>query len=91
MLLDTSGLFCFYHRDEPQHSEAVRLFNAALIKVTHSYVLAEFVPLCQARGVPRGRALEFAVKLLDNPHVEFVWVDQGFAPRRARAVAGEDG
>jgi predicted nucleic acid-binding protein len=39
-------------------------------------VLAEFVPLCQARGLNRAGALSFAVDLLDNPHVEVVWVDE---------------
>ncbi|MER3477525.1 MAG: nucleic acid-binding protein, partial [Leptolyngbya sp. ERB_1_2] len=27
MLLDTAGLLCYLHQDEPQHSEAVRLLN----------------------------------------------------------------
>jgi len=76
MLLDTSGLFCYYHRDEPQHIDAVTFFEAATTKLTHSYVLAEFVPLCQVRGLNRAGALSFVVDLLDNPHVEVVWVDE---------------
>ncbi|MBI4639106.1 MAG: hypothetical protein HY731_00320 [Candidatus Tectomicrobia bacterium] len=57
MLLDTSGLFCYHHRDEPQHPDTVTFFNTATTKLTHSYVLAEFVPLCQARGLDRASAL----------------------------------
>jgi len=39
-------------------------------------VLAEFVPLCQTRGLNRTRVLAFAADLLDNPHVEVIWVDE---------------
>jgi uncharacterized protein len=75
VLLDTSGLFCYHHRDEPQHADAMSYFKAAMIRVTHSYVLAEFVPLCQARGLDRVSALSFAFDMLGNPQVEVVWVD----------------
>ncbi len=74
MLLDTSGLFCYHHRDEPQHADAAIFFKAAPIRLTHSYVLAEFVPLCQTRGLNRREALVFAADLLTNPTVEIVWV-----------------
>jgi len=74
--LDTSGLLCYYHHDEPQHADAVAFFDATTMKLTHSYVLAEFVPLCQARGLNRAGALAFAADLLDNPQVELVWVDE---------------
>jgi predicted nucleic acid-binding protein len=54
----------------------VAFFDAATMKLTHSYVLAEFVPLCQARGLNRAGALAFAADMLDNPQVELVWVDE---------------
>ncbi len=76
MLLDTSGLFCYLHRDELLHAEAVRLFQAAPKLLTHNYVLAEFVALCQARRVNRTAALAFASDLMDNADVEVVWVDR---------------
>ena len=47
MLLDTSGLLCYHHRDERQHAHAVTLFRTAPVRLTHNYVLAELVPLCQ--------------------------------------------
>ncbi len=42
MLLDTSGLLCYHHRDELHHGDAVAFFHAAPYLLTHSYVLAEF-------------------------------------------------
>jgi len=76
MLLDTSGLLCYYHAGERQHADAGTYFNAAPTRLTHSYVLAEFVPLCQSRRLNRVRALEFAADLMDDPLVEVVWVDE---------------
>lgn len=76
MLLDTSGLFCYYHQNELQHADAVTFFKTAPIRLTHSYVLAEFIPLCQTRGLGRGGALTFAADLLDDPLVEIIWVDE---------------
>jgi predicted nucleic acid-binding protein len=55
MFLDTSGLLCFHHRGEAQHQEAVRCFSQATLRVTHSYVLAEFIALAQARRLPARR------------------------------------
>src|SRR5262249_41507213 len=34
-------------------AEAVRFFRSASLRLTHGYVLAEFVALAQARGLPR--------------------------------------
>jgi len=76
MLLDTSGLFSYYHRNESQHADAVTFFKAASTRLTHNYVLAEFVPLCQTRGLNRVEALTFVADLLDDPLVEVVWVDE---------------
>ena len=76
MLLDTSRLFCVHQKDEPQHSQALTYFRAASTRMTHSYVLAEFVPLCHVRGVPREAALSFVTTLIDNPLVYMIWVDE---------------
>ena len=46
------------------------------MRLTHSYVLAEFVSLCQARALNRVNALAFVADLLDNLHVEVLWVDE---------------
>lgn len=84
MLLDTSGLFCYHHQGEPQHREAVWLLDGSTASLTHSYVLAEFVALANARRVPRLAALTFVADLLENPDIETVWVDE---PLHREAVA----
>ena len=76
MLLDTSGLLSYFDRGDMRHLDAVTLFQAAPRRLTHSYVMAEFVPLCQVRRLNRTAALSFATDLLDNPRVEVVWVEE---------------
>jgi predicted nucleic acid-binding protein len=44
--------------------------------LTHSYILAEFVPLCQTRRLNRAHSLAFVESFLDDPDVEIVWVDK---------------
>ena len=75
MLLDTSGIFCYHHRPEVQHRQAVHHFHAAPTLLTRNYVVAEFVVLCQIRGLNRGPVLSFVNDLLSNASVEVVWVD----------------
>ena len=41
----------------------------------HNYILAEFVPLAQIRGLPRLLTLELSQNLLTDDSVEVVWVD----------------
>ena len=76
MLLDTSGLLCYHHRDELGHTDADLYFHSADRRVTHNYVLAELVPLCQVRGLNRIKALQFIADLSVSPLVEMVWVDE---------------
>jgi predicted nucleic acid-binding protein len=76
MLIDTSGLLCLHHKDELLHTQAVTLFTQARQRITHSYILAEFIPLCQARGLNRQVALGFAKELVVSELVEVVWVDE---------------
>jgi uncharacterized protein len=76
MLLDTSGLLCLHYKTEPFHSQAVAGYKTAIGRLTHSYVIAEYVALANARRLPRASALEFVVDLLDNPAIETVWVDE---------------
>ena len=83
MLLDTSGLLCCFDRAEPRGDKARLLFDTAPVLLTHSYVLAEFMPLCDARRLNRARALDFAGDLLDNEDMEVIWVDE---PRHRGAL-----
>jgi predicted nucleic acid-binding protein len=82
MLLDTPGLLCLLDRKEPLHEAAKAHYRAARTRLTHAYVLAEFVALTHSRRLPRAPALAFVVDLLGNPDVEVVWVD-GPLNRRA--------
>jgi predicted nucleic acid-binding protein len=76
MLLDTSGLFCLFHGDEPYHVSARAAYKASVKRLTHSYVLAEFIALAEARHLPRLAALQYVQDLLFNPRIEVVWVDR---------------
>ncbi len=76
MFLDTSGLLCYFHGDEAQNAEAVALFEGSEAKLTHNYVIAEFVALAGARRLPRAAALSFAADLLDHPDIEVIWVSE---------------
>lgn len=76
MLIDTSGWLCMLHKDEPEHPDAVRLYNAAPLHLTHSYILAEFVPLAQVRKFPRQSNLTFTQRILDDTDVKLIWVDE---------------
>ena len=76
MPLDASGLLCSFDKDDARHQDAVTFFDLAHNKITHSYVLAEFVPLCLVRGMNRIKTLTFLSDLMDNPLVEIIWVDE---------------
>ena len=84
MLLDTSGLLCHQYASEAQHLLAVRLFESSGRKLTHSYVLAEFLALVTARRLNRAQAILFLRQLILHPLVEVVWVDRGL---HGRAIA----
>mgnify|MGYP002784175840 CR=1 FL=1 len=77
MLLDTSGLYSFFDDSDARHNDAVALFQAADVLLTHDYVLAEFIPLCHTRGLNRHKALEFVRVLLANQLIEIIWTNEG--------------
>ncbi len=81
MLVDTSGLLCLLHQDEPQHAEAVQLYNNTSLHLTHNYVLAEFVPLARVRGLPRSRVLAYTQRALTAQDIGLVWVDEALHQR----------
>lgn len=76
MLLDTSGPMCFVDRRDHRHGDAVTLFNAATVRVTHGYVLAEFVALGESRRIDRSTCLRFVDTIRRNSHVDVVFVDE---------------
>lgn len=68
-------MLCCLDADERRHAAAVKHYDGAAIRLTHNYVLAEFVALCQARSLPRDEAIDFAADILQDPDVEVVWID----------------
>ena len=57
--------------------KAVSSYGAATTKrLTHNYVLDEFVALGQARKLSRGAVLDFSERLIEDADVETVWVDE---------------
>lgn len=76
MLLDTSGLLCLHHKPEPFHDRARRLYKQAPLRLTHSYVLVEFVALATLRRLPRISALTYINDLLENLDIETIWVNE---------------
>lgn len=75
MLLDTSGLLCCFDADESRHARAIELYADAPLRVSHNYVLAEFVALAEVRQMPRRDALGFAAEILLDADIDVVWVD----------------
>jgi len=76
MLIDTSGLFCLLHAGEPGHAQAVALYESATVRLTHSYVIAEFVTLAQVRGLYRQSVLDAIADLQQCQDVMTVYVDR---------------
>jgi predicted nucleic acid-binding protein len=76
MLLDTSGLLCLHFSTEPLHTQACIEYQKAIIRLTHSYIIAEYVALANARRFSRSSVLNFVVDLLSSPDIETVWVDE---------------
>ena len=87
MLLDTSGLLALYDQGFHGHASAVEYFQLTPQRLTHNYILAEFVALVTARGFMRAPAFQFLQEIVQQ--VEVVWVDtnlhtQAFAYLTAR-------
>ncbi|WP_416669195.1 type II toxin-antitoxin system VapC family toxin [Egbenema bharatensis] len=76
MLIDTSGLLCLHYQAEPLHTQALAAYRKADSRLTHSYVMAEYVALANARRFSRSLVLAFVVDLLDSPDIQTVWVDE---------------
>jgi len=51
-------------------------YQKATTRLTHNYVIAEYVALANARRFPRVSVLYFVIDLLDNPDIETIWVDE---------------
>jgi len=89
VLLDTSGLLCCFDADEARHVDAVRFYDGAGLRLTHNYVLAEFVALAQARRLPREDSLAFAADVLADPEIETVWIDRAIHDEAMRLLRSQ--
>jgi predicted nucleic acid-binding protein len=76
MFLDTSGLLCLQYKTEPFHTQAVTAYKKATTRLTHNYIIAEYVALATARKMPRPSVLTFIADLWDNPDIELIWIDE---------------
>jgi predicted nucleic acid-binding protein len=74
MFLDTAGLMCWAVADDPHHADVTTLFDAAPVKLTHNYVLAELLILMDRRSVDRRHAVRIIDALQNHPQIEVVWV-----------------
>ena len=76
MLVDTSGLLCLFDRSDARNEAAITYYGAADLRITHNYVLAEFVALAPRRGVPKAQVLDAVADVHDDPEIEVIWVDE---------------
>jgi predicted nucleic acid-binding protein len=76
MLLDTSGLFAFLDARDHNHVPAADYLNAAAVRLTHSYVLAELVALAVAKRIDRAATLRFVQTIADHADFDAVWVTE---------------
>ena len=74
MFLDTSGLMCLFDLRDRRHSSAIRHFDSTTARLTHNYVLAEFIALAIARRASLRDALRFVESISKSSQIEVVWV-----------------
>lgn len=91
MLLDTSGLLALLDAREPLHQKARDEYSRAATRLTHGFILAELIALCNARSVPAGPALRFLMRLIGNPDVEVIWPDESLASQAIALLAARQG
>jgi predicted nucleic acid-binding protein len=73
MLLDTSGLMCLFDQRDSRHAAAAKHYDAATERLTHNYVLVEFVALEIARRAPLANAIGFIDAVQHSDEIEVVW------------------
>jgi predicted nucleic acid-binding protein len=76
MLLDTSGLLALLDAREPSHLHARDVYAHQASPLTHGFVLAELIALANARSVPSGPVIQFAMSLIANPDITTIWPDE---------------
>ena len=86
MFIDTSGLMCLFDAGDYRHSSAVKYFHSTTARVTHNYVLAEFVALVIARRAPLPAALRFVEAITSGSEVEMMWISRELHERAMKLL-----
>ena len=86
MFIDTSGLMCLFDSRDHRHSSAVAYFDSNLARLTHNYVLAEFIALAIARRAPLNDALRFVNAIGSASEVEVIWVSRELHERAMKLL-----
>jgi predicted nucleic acid-binding protein len=76
MFIDTSGLMCLFDARDHRHSSAIERFDATNNRLTHNYVLAQFVALAISRRAPLTAALQFVEAISSGSEVEVMWISR---------------
>jgi predicted nucleic acid-binding protein len=63
------------------HANATQYYDSAIHRLSHDYVLAEFVGLAIARRSPRVETLGFIGAIGSCDEIEVVWVDHSLHDR----------
>jgi predicted nucleic acid-binding protein len=75
LFIDTSGWMALLRADEPQHTDAVKIFDSSKQFITTNYVLAELIPLANSRGIQRSTSYRFVKEIESSELVTIVWID----------------
>jgi predicted nucleic acid-binding protein len=68
---------CLFDQRDMRHAAATRHYDSAVQRLTHNYILAEFVALAIARRAPFKSALQFIEAIYHGDDVEIAWIDMG--------------
>ena len=67
---------CLFDARDHRHSSAIERFDATNNRLTHNYVLAEFVALAIARRAPPTETLQFVKAIGADSAIEVIWVSR---------------
>jgi len=66
---------------DKNHNQAKDIYQKSRLRLTTSYVLAEYVALASIRGLPRQGVLTFSEEILNDETIEIVWVEENLHTR----------
>lgn len=76
MLIDTSGWYCVLVEEDHRHDNSLNVYISATSRITHSFIIAELVALCDRRGFSRRQTLDFVAAMFVDENVKIIWVDE---------------